>query len=167
MWKVSYSLGLHSLGTIKLIQASMYRTISQKYAQAQDLSNITIVNHIWLEECYQQWKMLDYNGDSRYTFIPRESTVLDASAGLTHLLIDELARWMESRTLPKFNASQYHIEEVDNNNRNNNENNQEEEQQGSINIRKRRRAAVKATRVLNTIVMPDVNAFEKESKYNR
>lgn len=90
---------------------------------------------------------MDFAGDSRYTFIPRENPILDASAGRTNLLVAELERWMNVDTVPEFYSSHN-----DNDNR----------EEGSVNIRQRRKAAIKATRVLNDIVIPDANAYERE-----
>lgn len=107
---------------------------------------------------------MDCAADDRYTFIPEENPILSASAGHTHLLVEELARWMDPATIPEYTEAHYHIQEVDD--QGNDENGQEqhqEQQQG----RKRRRAAVQAIRVLNTIVMPDLNAYERESKQKR
>jgi hypothetical protein len=135
-----------------LINHAIYRTESNKYNEAQNFSNITIINHLWLEECYQQWKMMDCN-NSRYTYIPKDEAILDASAGQTHLFIDELALWMDSNIIPKHLSSEVEY---------NHGKNEDVQEEGYINFRKRRRAAINATRVLNDIVMPDVNAYERE-----
>ncbi|KAG2234139.1 hypothetical protein INT48_002302 [Thamnidium elegans] len=63
------------------------RTVSDKYTKAKEFAGITIVNHLWLEDCYQLWQVMDCAGDSRYIFIPKEKPILDASAGRTNLLV--------------------------------------------------------------------------------
>jgi hypothetical protein len=132
--------------------------ISEKYSKATSLPNVTILNHLWLEDCYQQWKVMDSESDSRYIFIPRQKPILDATAGHAHLLITELERWMDPSTMPEYSASRvaHHVEHKDN-----------AQVDGSINIRKRRKAAIQATRILNDIVIPDANAYEKESSRKR
>lgn len=95
---------------------------------------------------------MDSESDGRYTFIPRQKPILDATAGRAHLLITELERWMDPRTLPEYSEPRLV--------------NQAEDAQvvnGSIHISKRRQAAIQATRILNDIVIPDLNAYEKES----
>lgn len=96
---------------------------------------------------------MDCAGDSRYVFIPMEKPILDACAGRTNLLVAELERWMDTSTLPPCYSSHYRFPVQSNNST---------EEEGSVNIRQRRQAAIKATQVLNDIVMPDANAYERE-----
>ncbi|KAI7866570.1 BRCT domain-containing protein [Mucor mucedo] len=131
------------------------RMISDKYSKAVSLPNVTIVNHLWLEECYQQWKIMDPNADRRYRFIPNQKPILDATAARTHLLIIELERWIDPRTMPEHTVSR--ARQVISKN----------DIQGSVHVRKRREAAIQATRLLNDIVIPDANAYEKEAKRKR
>lgn len=129
--------------------------ISEKYTKAASFPNVTVVNHLWLEECYQRWEVVDPKEDRRYSFIPNQKPILDATAGRTHLLMTEIERWMDSRTMPEYTASRAHQVELKN------------DIQGSIHIRKRRTAAIQAARLLNDIVIPDANAYEKESRRKR
>ncbi|GAA5812958.1 hypothetical protein MFLAVUS_006420 [Mucor flavus] len=129
------------------------RAVSNKYTKAKEFTGITIVNHLWLEDCYQLWEAMDCAGDSRYVFIPMEKPILDACAGRTNLLVAELERWMDTSTLPPCYSSHYRFPVQSNNST---------EEEGSVNIRQRRQAAIKATQVLNDIVMPDANAYERE-----
>lgn len=111
---------------------------------------ITVVNHIWLEDCYQQWELLDSSGDERYKFIPDEKKLLGTCVGKLHLLDTELQKWMELNTTPAHLTAKYNCERQSTG-----------DEKGSLHVRKRRKAAVAATSMLNAI-MPDANAFEKE-----
>lgn len=111
------------------------------------------MNHLWLEDCYQQWKTVSSTPNYRYAFIPNQKPILDATAGRTHLLIIEIERWMDPHTMPKYTLSSVQQEVGPS--------------QGSIHIRKRREAAIQAARLLNDIVIPDANAYEKEAKRRR
>ncbi|CEG68348.1 hypothetical protein RMATCC62417_04630 [Rhizopus microsporus] len=123
---------------------------SDKYKEALN-KGMTIVNHIWLEECYQQWKILDCD-HKRYRYIPEKSNVLNQTLGRTHLLHDKVKLWMNPQTVPDYSRSK-HVYEIIN-----------VDEKGSIDIVNPRKAAVKAIRVLSNIVMPDMNAYEKEVK---
>lgn len=95
---------------------------------------------------------MDCAGDSRYIFIPMEKPILDACAGRTNLLVAELERWMDINTLPPCCTLRYRSPGQSSNST----------EEGSVNIRQRRQAAINATRVLNDVVMPDANAYERE-----
>lgn len=113
--------------------------------------HITIVNHIWLEDCFQQWKLLDTSANERYIFIPNEKKLLGSCAGKLHLLQTELQRWMEPHTIPAYRTARFSYERQSSSS----------DERGSLHVRKRRKAAVAATSMLNAI-MPDANAFERE-----
>lgn len=128
------------------------RATSEKYKDATERPNhLTIVNHIWLEECFQQWKLLDTTADERYKFIPNEKKLLGSCAGKLHLLDTELQRWMEPDTIPAYRIAKFSYERQSSSG----------DERGSLHVRKRRKAAVAATSMLNAI-MPDANAFERE-----
>lgn len=114
---------------------------SAKYEDAKR-RGLQIVNHLWLEECFTMWRILKM--DRRHLHLT------SVSVGKTHLFQDKVELWWEPETRPEHQPAPhaYQVIGLDEN--------------GSVEVLKPRQAAVRAIRVLNSIVMPDVNAFEKE-----
>lgn len=105
------------------------------------------VNHIWLEECYAKWKKLDHTKHHRYTYIPRDNALLANTVAKTTLIRHVIKRW-DSFTCdaePEVVYEEYQHDDV-----------------GFINERKPRKAALRALCVLNDVMIPDINAYEKE-----
>ncbi|KAL0084901.1 BRCT domain-containing protein [Phycomyces blakesleeanus] len=83
--------------TKQIVQNSTTHLISSrkngpKYEFAKE-NKIPAINHLWLEETFQQWecKPLD---DERYTTFPDED-ILNAKVGKTPVCPKEVERWME------------------------------------------------------------------------
>ncbi|KAI7898949.1 BRCT domain-containing protein [Cokeromyces recurvatus] len=70
-------------GTTHLICASH---CASKYADLNKFPAIILVNHIWLEECYTNWKKIDYKSDRRYSYIPQNNKSLDHLVARTCLM---------------------------------------------------------------------------------
>ena len=128
------------------------KSSGEKYLEAQKSKSIIIVNQLWLEESYQSWEILDY-AKEKYKFIPRTKVLSRECLGRTHLIDTELKRWMELSTIPKYSII------------NHDNSFPTPDEKGSIHVRKRRKAAVLASKALNAII-PDLNAFEKERTKN-
>ncbi|KAI8982078.1 hypothetical protein BDF20DRAFT_864853 [Mycotypha africana] len=128
-----------------------------KYAQLFKYPHVIKVNHLWLEDCYTHWKMLDHTKDPRYTYIPDDNSLLADTVGKTSLLQHVLDHWKHDtiEAEPKVIYEEYQQENVSNND------------DGFVRERKPRKAALRALSVLNDIVIPDVNAYEKELKQKR
>ncbi|KAG1451573.1 hypothetical protein G6F46_009945 [Rhizopus delemar] len=119
---------------------------SEKYKETCH-RDIKVVNHLWLEETFMLWKVLDCRNE-RYSYIGED--VLNQMVGRTHLLQNKLDLWMNPQTMPDYLKSKHAYEVIN------------MDEKGSVDIVKPRKAALKAIRVLNSIVMPDANAYEKE-----
>ncbi len=126
------------------------KTSSEIYIEAENSGDITIINHLWLEDCYQHWEYFDCTTDDRYSFISKDK-LLETTVGKAHLLDTELERWMHLNTTP---AIITHDDE-------NKQTTNSTAEKGSIHVRKRRKAAVDASSRIYAI-MPDANAYEKE-----
>jgi hypothetical protein len=109
--------------------------------------NVIKVNHLWLEECYAKWKKLDHTKHRRYTYIPRDNALLANTVAKTTLIGHIVKRW--DRFIcdadPEVVYEEYQHDNV-----------------GFISEKKPRQAALRALCVLNDIVIPDINAYEKE-----
>lgn len=52
--------------------------------------SVKIVNHLWIEECFVKWKLLDAS-DKRYSGVDSAEQLL----GMTHLLKQDLLKWID------------------------------------------------------------------------
>ncbi|CEP08922.1 hypothetical protein [Parasitella parasitica] len=116
-----------------------------KYAKLDLYPNVKLVNHLWLEDCYAQWRFIDIHSDRRYIYIPTDNSLLEDTIAKTHLIPDIIDKWKDDvyEKEPQVVYEEYDL--------------------GFIEERKPRKAAVRAQMVLSDI-MPDANAYEKESK---
>ncbi|KAF7722799.1 hypothetical protein EC973_002683 [Apophysomyces ossiformis] len=73
--------------TTHVISAS---PVSQKHRVGQEW-DLHVVNHLWLEECFQQWKCKSV-ANERYVHFPA-GKLLNDLVGQTQLLPEELDRW--------------------------------------------------------------------------
>ncbi|KAI8983899.1 hypothetical protein BDB01DRAFT_120943 [Pilobolus umbonatus] len=134
-------------------------TQSKKYRLAKERGNVTIINHKWLEECFQQWHIIPCT-DERYNHIPENNQVLNNIIGRTHLIESEVERWMKKETCPVYIPDKHMYKIVNDDDKDN----LDEDTKGVLIIRKPRKAALRATEVLETVIIPDVNKFENEKK---
>ncbi|OAD07331.1 hypothetical protein MUCCIDRAFT_77696 [Mucor lusitanicus CBS 277.49] len=117
-----------------------------KYAELHNYPNVIRVNHLWLEDCYAQFRMIDYRSDRRYTYIPQDNALLEGTVGHTQLMPQVIDRFKDD-TYDQEPQTVY-----------------QECEMGFVQERKPRKAALRAQSVLNEHIMPDVNAYEKEYK---
>ena len=117
-----------------------------KYAKLSNYPNVKLVNHLWLEECYAQWRKIDCQSDRRYSYIPKNNALLVDTIAKTHLIPHVIDTW-KNNTYDR--EPQVVYEEYD---------------VGFVEERKPRKAAVRAKFVLNEHIMPDANAYEREYK---
>ncbi|OBZ84470.1 BRCT-containing protein 1 [Choanephora cucurbitarum] len=120
--------------------------LGRKYQQLTRYPHVVLVNHLWLEECYAQWRRINHLSDRRYTYIPKENYRLANTVGKTPLLphIVDLWKHYTCDMVPQIVYEEY------------------QDTKGFINEKKPRQAAIRALSVLNDILIPDVNAYEKE-----
>lgn len=146
----------------------IYRKGSEKYKAAKS-RNCVILNHLWLEECYQQW-ICKSVADSRYTYFP-ENDVLQSIVGKTPLLEQEIERWRSIDSLPMmvpflplhelYEDAQMDDKTVDKKNDN------KKLDKGKVAVRGPRKAAMNASTHLRDVLVPDMNQYSKEKKaYN-
>lgn len=110
----------------------------------QRFPKVALVNHIWLEDCYAHWKKLDWKTNQRYVYIPEDNSLLANTVGKTSLIQSVVDRWKDDMC---DNEPGFVIQEYD---------------AGFVEEKKPRQAALRAQRVLNDILIPDANAYEKE-----
>ncbi|KAJ2746663.1 regulator of Ty1 Transposition [Coemansia sp. BCRC 34301] len=65
----------------------------RKYAAAVQW-NVDIVNHLWVEQCYQRWKLLTVSHPN-FTYFP-DLPVLNSMVGDTEVRVDMLKGWVEA-----------------------------------------------------------------------
>ncbi|KAJ2865331.1 regulator of Ty1 Transposition [Coemansia aciculifera] len=65
----------------------------RKYAAALQW-NVNVVNHFWIEQCYQRWKLLTVSHPN-FTYFP-DLPVLNSMVGDTDIIIDKLKAWVEA-----------------------------------------------------------------------
>ncbi|KAI8358399.1 hypothetical protein BD560DRAFT_196236 [Blakeslea trispora] len=120
--------------------------LGRKYQQLTRYPQVVLVNHLWLEECYAQWRRLDPFSDRRYTYIPKENRRLANTVGKTPLMPHIVDLWKHHTcdVVPQIVYEEY------------------QDAKGFINEKKPRQAAIRALSVLNDILIPDVNAYERE-----
>ncbi|KAJ2161583.1 regulator of Ty1 Transposition [Coemansia sp. RSA 552] len=56
--------------------------------------NVEIINHLWVERCFQQWKLLSVS-HSMFTYFPR-LPVLNSMVGATEVDVGRLPRWVDA-----------------------------------------------------------------------
>ncbi|KAI9144291.1 hypothetical protein BKA69DRAFT_1122525 [Paraphysoderma sedebokerense] len=69
-------IGAHYTGDMTAANTHLISSCARgaKFRTAQRWPIIRIVNHLWIEECMQQWKVLDIN-DPRYSYMPNSSSL--------------------------------------------------------------------------------------------
>lgn len=117
-----------------------------KYTELHKYPHVIRVNHLWLEECYAQFRMIDYRSDRRYTYIPKDNALLEDTVGHTQLVPHVIDRF-------KDDAYEQEPQTV-----------YQECEMGFVVERKPRKAALRAQSVLNEHIIPDANAYEREYK---
>lgn len=61
-------------------------------------NNIKIVNHLWLEECFADWKLIDYN-KPQFQFLGDNSKGVESLLCKTKLKLSELEAWYNPKNL--------------------------------------------------------------------
>ncbi|KAJ2492124.1 regulator of Ty1 Transposition [Coemansia sp. RSA 2050] len=56
--------------------------------------NVSVVNHLWIERCYQRWKLLTVSHPN-FTYFP-DLPVLNSMVGDTDVRVDKLRAWVEA-----------------------------------------------------------------------
>lgn len=127
-----------------------------------------IVNHLWLEECYQQWTCKSV-ADARYTYFP-ENDILQSLVGKTPLLEKEIERWGSIETLPEMTpyiSAQNLYEVSQNDDKNKKGNTSKTTDKGKLVVRGPRQAALTASSHIRDVLVPDMNQYnQKEKKLN-
>ena len=130
-----------------------------KYVHAVEM-NVTIVNHLWLEECYRHWKLLPVNG-SKFNHFPSAKIMqsLVGNASLDPIILERW--WKDPAKKPKEVRLQqknwiHHMSEE------------------TIRLLMRegkyvpsRKAAEAAATSLHEVYVPDMNAYQKEKRGKR
>ncbi|KAI8099113.1 BRCT domain-containing protein [Halteromyces radiatus] len=130
---------------------------SAKYKVGR-LRNCNIVNHIWLEECYQQWECKSV-ADERYTYFP-SNDILQNLVGKTPLLPTELERWYDKLTWPAMTPyiPAYMLC------KSTNVLSSGSESPVLLGARRPRKAALDANSQLHDVMIPDMNKYQEEEK---
>ncbi|KAI8337673.1 hypothetical protein BC941DRAFT_470561 [Chlamydoabsidia padenii] len=117
-----------------------------------------IINHLWLEECYQQWenKPLD---DERYSYYP-ENNVMQKLIGKTPLGTMDLEKWYDKDTLPSVTPyiPAYLLRKTPS------RTDTPLDLEGILLSKRPRQAALDAYSQLRDKVIPDMNSFQQEQR---
>ncbi|RUS22348.1 hypothetical protein BC937DRAFT_89621 [Endogone sp. FLAS-F59071] len=146
-----------------------------KYAKALEW-NTHIVNHLWLEECYQSWTCRSV-ADARYTFFA-EGVRMEDLVGRTPVLSAEVERWW--KPLPEEEEGESTDDgTVHGRQRPESQSESDDAVTGPLAARplgtgsvttvskQPRQAAVQAADALHEVYMPDAVAYEKEKRTPR
>ncbi|KAI9467962.1 MAG: BRCT domain-containing protein [Benjaminiella poitrasii] len=106
-----------------------------KYLEVNKYPKVILVNHVWLEDCYTNWKKIHHKSERRYTYIPRNNKSLSNIVGRTHLIPQVLDKWRNEvlHGEPKIIYQEYAVNETS----------------------KPRRTALRVTSVLNNFIASD------------
>ncbi|ORX54523.1 hypothetical protein DM01DRAFT_1383256 [Hesseltinella vesiculosa] len=143
---------------------------SKKYHVAR-LRNCDIVNHLWLEESFQNWECKSMT-DDRYTYFPKDG-ILQSLVGRTPLLADEVSRWHNDNTTPKSSRIPSHLTRARSPSVYPEGSSTESaitspsSSHGTLVSRGPRKAAMEAQTNLEQIIVPDMNRFDQEQKARR
>ncbi|CAO3598380.1 unnamed protein product [Absidia cylindrospora] len=119
--------------------------------------NCNIVNHLWLEECYQQWEFKSV-ADERYTYFP-PNDILQTIVGKTPLTLDNLKPWFSKDTWPPVSPyTPIHL-------LHRSSSRQQDTSSHTTGLARRpRQAALDATSQLRDVYVPDMNDYQKEQR---
>lgn len=84
------------------------RPIGEKYEAARDW-NVTVINHIWLEDTYVKWAIQDVS-NPRFSHFPKITSLMDV-VGQAHLEVKELKLFYELHDEEPHYESQVDLEE--------------------------------------------------------
>ncbi|KAI8071480.1 hypothetical protein BC940DRAFT_345099 [Gongronella butleri] len=129
------------------------------------LRNLDVVNHLWLEECFQMWECKSL-ANERYTYFPKND-ILQSLVGKTTLVGEELARWNDDHLMPphgpylpahvlcsKSRGAAAAIQAA--------AASKSSAPQGALVPRAPRKAAIHAQDNLQQILVPDMNRYDHE-----
>ncbi|KAF7726703.1 hypothetical protein EC973_008477 [Apophysomyces ossiformis] len=163
---------------------------STKYRVARHW-NLAVVNHLWIEECFQLWTCKSVE-DERYVYFPG-GKILDQLVGQTPLISDELEKWWKvadqvpkvfcpdslrvpskktGLTLPLTAKEKTSKSDASSSSPTTPRSPKDPvspsaQGTGSVTRKRPRQAAVAATHALQTVIVPDLNAYQKEMKTKR
>ncbi|RUS32921.1 hypothetical protein BC938DRAFT_473796 [Jimgerdemannia flammicorona] len=151
--------------------------------------NTHVVNHLWLEECYQQWTCKSI-ADERYTYFP-EGAKMEDLVGRTPVLSFEVEKWWKPGEDEEEEQEKMTGAEIQDDGEGGDESRSESVSNivtsvtdtdkdtttpsrtkhkplgtGSVTTvsKQPRQAAVNASSMLHEVIMPDVVAFQKEMR---
>lgn len=74
-------------------EGKKWETATNKWVDANGKPIVKVVNHLWLEECYAKWTMIDPDSKESYKFFGRDMNGIEMLLGRTKLLNSDLKRW--------------------------------------------------------------------------
>ncbi|KAG0170496.1 hypothetical protein DFQ28_001810 [Apophysomyces sp. BC1034] len=175
----TYTSNMTESHTTHVICASKSST---KYRVARHW-NLSVVNHLWIEECFQLWACKSV-ADERYVYFPG-GKILDELVGQTPLMPDEVEKWWKDpHHVPKVSCPESLRVPMTNSNSTMpaettkgkmpvdapsifSITSSSSQGTGSVTRKRPRQAAVAATTALQDVVVPDLNAYQKEIKTKR
>ncbi|KAI8580609.1 hypothetical protein K450DRAFT_236426 [Umbelopsis ramanniana AG] len=157
---------IHALGatyTPNLTQENTHVISSSQHGQkyiAGKQWNLHVVNHLWLEDCFQQWTCKSV-AEEKYVYFP-DTHVLEDLVGTTALQADEITRWwnpemaspMESALMNENTIDRHSVIQTPSSTT------------GHVKIvsKTARQAAITASNVLHEVMVPDMNAYQLEKR---
>jgi hypothetical protein len=141
------------------VSNSLLSQHGQKYIAGKQW-NLHVVNHLWLEDCFQQWTCKSV-AEEKYVYFP-DTHVLEDLVGTTALQADEITRWwnpeiaspMESALMNENMIDRRSVIQTPSSTT------------GHVKIIRKtaRQAAVTASNVLHEVMVPDMNAYQLEKR---
>lgn len=73
-------------------EGKKYDTAARKWVDSKGKPTIHIVNHLWLEECFAKWELLNHD-QKKYKFLGNGKKGVEMLLGRTKLVENDLKRW--------------------------------------------------------------------------
>ncbi|SAL97480.1 hypothetical protein [Absidia glauca] len=117
-----------------------------------------IINHLWLEDCYQQWQVKSLD-DDRYSYFPNDNT-LETLVGKTPLELKDIESWYNKDTQPRMTPyiPAYLLRSITR------RSGETVDMEGTLLARRPRQAALDASSQLRDVVIPDMNTYQHERR---
>ncbi|KAM3588887.1 regulator of Ty1 Transposition [Umbelopsis sp. WA50703] len=159
---------IHALGatyTPNLTEDNTHVVTSSQHGQkylAGKQWNLDVVNHLWLEDCFQQWTCKSV-AEEKYVYFP-DTHVLEDLVGETTTLREEISRWWDLDLETPAEDVQMEENGFNRNSIIQTPSGDAAAGVGHVKIisKATRKAAINASNVLHDVMVPDMNAYKLE-----
>lgn len=161
---------IHALGatyTPNLTEDNTHVITSSQHGQkylAGKQWNLDVVNHLWLEDCFQQWTCKSV-AEEKYVYFP-DTHVLEDLVGETPVLREEISRWWDLELETPAEDVQMEENGFNRNSIIQTPSGDATAGVGQVKIisKATRKAAINASNVLHEVMVPDMNAYKLEQR---